>query len=508
MLRVGALGLVLLLGAPSAAAQRRPAGAWERWWEAHRALFFGERRGALEPALRERVERRLRAMLSDRDDEARLQAALALGKIGGRKIGAALAEAVQRETRKQTRTGLLLALGLSGSHEQRGLLRHHLLDQRARPLERHCAAIGLGWLGDDADVELLARLLDDRRADRSIQLGALLGLSRIKSVRAVALAGRVLADRRRHKLLRILAAHALARQEPREALPRFAALIEGSKREDGEVAQAAALALGSLRGPETCKLLRRLASRSRASKTWAFVVLSLARQRDPTQSTLLRGLLVDGPRSLRAHCALACGIQGASGMRGALRRYCADHASDPSALAAGVLALGLMRDRHLLDQVLSPARWRSRGRSPEFVAHAAVAFGLLRDRRAVELLRPAWRQHRRHRDLRALGASALLRCGDEGAADELRRVAAGKRSSADRIAAIAALGEIGDRAAVADLLTAASDRDADVRAAGAAAIGVLLDRQPKVGAMQELSLAFDQDVADLNRSLRFVFSLR
>ncbi len=159
-------------------------------------------------------------------------------------------------------------------------------------------------------------------------------------------------------------------------------------------------------------------------------------------------------------------------LRGGLRQ-----ARSPQELMATSIAAGLTGDARLFPELVAAFRRAPEG---EVRAQVAVGLGLLGLRDALPVLHE-WESSVRQRpaEQRAL-AEALVLAGDLTYADKLVRRLEGTNNSAEQIALLAALAEVGDERAGAPLLALARPEGASgqVRAAALRALGRIGDPRP------------------------------
>lgn len=488
---------------------------WMPWWQAHQALYFNAGRiasstevrtsgssTAYGDATRRKVVEALTKALADKDRDCRVLIALALGKVGGAGEIEAITRHIERDTAREVRVNAVLALGFLQAPAGADYLKTRYLDAPKRDeVARHYAAVGLGMIGRSADIAALERVVRNPRENRGVRLGALVGLAHHQDVRVVALAADLLADEDEHKLVRMMAAHALARQSPVMALDIFrecAAAI----REDKPVEQAVALALGQLQGKGVAEFVAEFAQQADDDLARRFAYLSLARQKDRAYTKTLIAELENASHRFRPFAALACGIQGDSRAIEDVRKYCAKYRSNTQYYAAGLIALGLLRDRRLIDDHCSAKNMRRYQRDALWQTAAVQALGLLGDPRGKDVVVGLLPD--RMDVLAAPAAIALARLGADPLAvfdDALKR---GK--NAERRAAVLALGETARSEVVDRLIALLADPDKDVRGNAALALGQLFDKTEH-GSVRHLAFGYSYMATPLDRSLRHLFAV-
>lgn len=491
--------------------------AWEPWWETHRELFYsvararppqsGPQQGSVtkyRDQLREKAIAALERALGDAHGHVRLQAAIALGKIGGEAQRNKLAWLMTRDKEIEVRLTTTVALGLL-ARKQAGRGLASLFTRGSHEIQRAYSALSLGMLGDPIDFELMAQALQ-RKERKGVQLAVLIGMGRLDDPEVVTVAGRILLDRRKGKLMRAVAAYAVGRQPTPAAVGVFAKALE--TRSDKLVQRAIAVALGNrLPGREPLALLRRMVADETDDLARAFALLSLARYRDAASGALIRGAANRLPSALRGFAYLAMGIQGDAAALPTLRsveQSTRNGAAYDSQHAAALLALGMLADRPSMTALAGRLK-RIKDRS--LMRYALTAIGLSGIRELAPRVAELYGSVEKDNGVRVMATIALVKLGSKVPYEVLpEAVLKGPKRS--RGAAALALGETANRKMVAPLARAlATDRSRRVRASAAFALGHLFDRSLRHGSLRQLGVGFLYQVTPLDRGLRHIFAI-
>lgn len=499
---------------------------WIRWWDAHRELYFtvvrkadpnqgGDQDGGgsaqvkYTDPLRGEVIKTLSALAVDTRAHrtARLQAVLSLGKIGGEKQTELLKRVFEKDEARDVRIHAVLGIGLLRRPENAEWLTAVFTNKSNDEVMRHYAAVGVGMIGRFEHAEPLMKMFARSISgnDRGVALGALVGLSYIKDPKVAELAGKLLLDGRRHRLVRVMAAHCLARQASKDVLPIFAKHHKLRKPDDA-VDQAIALALGHLDDATgACAQLRFLVEKRKDTNTRSYALLSLARHRDPEQTEFLIKQLDKFPRDARSFAALACGVQGDAAAVEPLRKYCKKHKNDSGGLGAGLVALGLLKDRDYLHKTwLTEKTFDKQRRDATWIRCGLTALALIGADDKAKRFEKAYLEQMENATIACEGAIARVMLGEPPLSllDELTR----EGKSKEQPTATLALGETASRDAAKPLMALAADyKERDRQAMAARALGHLFDRDLEQGTMRQLSQAYLYDATELDKCLRHLF---
>jgi HEAT repeat protein len=366
------------------------------------------------------------------------------------------------------------AMGASGAQEAVGPLLGHLDDPAASV--RVEVAQALARVGDSrAAVPLIGKVGDSAPEVRRAVVRALgeLGDQRAASALILALRDNVAA-------VRVEALTALGRLGSQEAVLAIAPLVE--ERALPEVRVAALASLGKIGSEAAVKtLIKNLASEDAAAKT-SQVRDALEMSGANAVGSLLATLDQFGHANVAAGSALVLGSMKAPGAGPAIVR-----AMHKGSLApyAGLRALALLGDPATLPTVLELLSDSNQAvRRQAVITVTSLLDPTRKDGRAVEPLVAALRDPRTSIEEREELLRALGRTGAPRAIDVLVPLA-GSKNVVLRIAAIDALGEIGQGGQDAELLRALGDDNASVRlhaalalslAGGEASVATLLER--------------------------------
>lgn len=453
----------------------------------------------------------------------RAEAALALGRAGGRDHASLLLELVGDEDRS-VRQMALLALGLTGSSGASPVLQSCVTDRGCEDAERACAALALGLQGDDRAVPALVAVLHQTRVSREVMAAVLCALGLIRTDDAAIELIRVVEREDVGGELRAVAVVALGRQQLASEVTRLIGLLEDR---EVHVRRSAALALGRMRyasrgwarrdrllaqqarwaerrtlGPEARRrfrehvaaVVRRAAAEDRdLGRLCRRAVDALSRtldgDRDPmarhfaalalgrigtgeARSVLLKHYKRrSGLPASRAFMALALGISGAGEASDLLLRGVTSKGLDPSTKSAHAIALGVLNDERAGARLLTEVR---DGRSAALRGAAAVAVGLMDYRRGKETLRRALATAR-HPALRPAIALGLGLLGDGDVLKRLEALVLTGSSAISRVEAVRSLSAIRDPAAAELLARLMGRRDLSdyTRAAAVHAAGCM-----------------------------------
>ncbi len=489
---------------------------WEAWWDAHRELFYviprkkfkengGQNEGSMTKygdQMRKMAVEALTKALKDPDRGVRLQAVIALGKVGDQRSAKAVLDTLEQDKAREVRVTSWFALGMLKDKAQMAKMTQALQNARGDEIVRTYAAIALGYAGDPQSVKVLSQVLLSRD-QMGVQLGALIALGMIKHKDSAKLMGHILTTPKLHKLLRTLAAYGLGRQDPKVVAPIFTKAIQ-LRKDDTSVSQAIALAMGGIPGKTIVSNLRWLVVKHKDDYTRAFALLSLARQKNKKQSEFLIEGLKKAPYRIRAFVALALGIQGDKKGLKPLRAFMKKYRNNPSYYAAGAIALGLLKDKEFVPNLMKRIE---KSKSREFLPYAITAAGLAGDESVASGLLEVYKKQSRYTNVRQMTTIALLKLKQD---DPQKLLVEDLRdgNTFERRASAIAIGETADRGLV-EVLCKELEKGDDkrVRAAAARGLGNLMDKSLNFGLTRQLAFAYNYRVTPLNRSLWHVFAI-
>jgi HEAT repeat protein len=475
-------------------------------------------------------------------------ALIAAAKLGSSKL-IPLLEAVLRNTHEngrgermdfglEARESAVLALGLlpdltdGDRAEVRRILLAAVADDKLRTRERTWAAVALGLRRDtDAAIPLL-ELLPLRYPDDNVPCGIVAGLGLIGDSRARTALEGILADGRLKGTdlparVRPFAGYALGKLGDPAALPAVLKAL-GSRRTGSLVQRSAALAAGALgehatdeAKAEAVGALLKTVRRSSADVTTVnFALVSLGRIGTEEALTALLDEAENGPHGARAFAALGLSMRvwyadrAAEGTKGApldpaLRKRIVRKLADLSARirdaetrAAFLLARGLVKDENARDELVEVV---TRPGDATLRGFSCIALGLLGDARpeVKEALYLALAE-RTNVDLRRDAATALGLLRDPATVKHLIEQLRTASSFVVQGQIVTAIGAIGDRRALAPLVSLLEDMNqrAQVRALAAVGLGLIGDPRP-VPALSRLSRDYNYraSVPDLDELL-------
>ena len=504
---------------------------WAMWWQVNGPSFLHSNRpdpglGTTPPRSGQAGEptsvargtsalERLRAVarsllligLQDPDPEVRGASALALGKVAEREDAEALEAllGLVADRSGRVRESACLALGLLANPKAVALLAGISADNEGTraalglgrsPIParlRSLATLSLGLIGagpggalPDQEVLLLASLAErDDPSEGGLGGAPALALQLVQSRVAVPEMRRLFSDRTVDPVTRAHLGVALAKRGVRSA-------VEDMLRALGDPARivrsSAAIGLGLIGDPRdgaVVAALRQAAARPSDPGTRNFALISLGRLGSTETVTWLLERLRRSRGTEKAFVALALGIaergsargeEDPAGLAGALLSEF-KKTRDESLKGALAVALGLTGRRAAigpLDGALS------RNDDADLQGHLATALGLIGARSAAESIRAIAVKPRDPETLRRV-AFALGRLQDRQALATIDRLTVDQPGT-DRLAesATIALGLLGDRRVLPDLVERLGNRDAGrgarLRACAATAVGCVADK--------------------------------
>ncbi|HET7498458.1 MAG TPA: HEAT repeat domain-containing protein [Candidatus Eisenbacteria bacterium] len=402
----------------------------------------------------------LSAALRDPVAPVRREAAFALGLVGDSTAAPALAARLGVEADAEARVSMLTALGYVGARRGGPALATAL--RSARAVERHAAALAAGRARDSSLVEPLA--LAAKGEDADTRWRAAYALGRIGDRRAGPALEPLLADP--NPLVRSMAARAAGDVADSAAAPRLVALLADPA---WRVRVNAAHALGALKAPAGASGLRAALQDSSPHVRWESA-LSLGALRDTAAAAPLRVALADSATGVVQGAAIALlQIQGEA----AVPTVAPALDLLPPFLRSGLIdALGDLAGPASLEILLARVRDDS---DPAEAAGAASALSRrAADRRAAI---PALRAALRSKDFTVVASAAegLGTLGDSTSVPALAQllVARAKPDDADVAASAAtALAALKTSDALAALRSARNDPERRIRETATRALGL------------------------------------
>jgi HEAT repeat protein len=513
--------------------------SWEFWWGYNKDSILGLRSafarvpGGEEDPLADRVLPVLGKILDDRSLHLliRVQAVLALGKLGGSQpavapLASRRLRAIAADEADPARRHAALALGLlpRDDAEARRLLLELIRGRRGADLRVRChAAIALGLLSPqkaDPDHEAIGDVHDAilaGGAERYVRLGVLLatGLSGNER-RAPVLLGLV-RQREFHDLERshaTLAFGRLATVHPELVTKESVRAVERVlERGELHTRRSAAIALGQM-GTVSGEFRERIgdvllrSSKTLETQAACFALIGLGRVAAVTEDEAARKrfrehlvfTLRKGAYPAKPYAALAIGQMGAAAddrTVARLRKSLREWKGDPRQRAALPIALALLEDREIQADLVRILEARREDRTLR--GACALALGRLGGPKAVDRIGLVLRRKEdRDRWLHLHTTTAAAVAGDTGSVPEIFGILADEHSSFQvKWAAGLALASLADLGVVDALAKIALDEDASVldRAAALAALGKLAHRSDRP--------AFGRVLTDLNYRASF-----
>ncbi len=518
---------------------------WEFWWEANDDAFldlklrlrtltgstsvspFNLGRGRLEAvgatqrvseADRLNVREALLAALASDDADIVDSAAIAVARMSPAEDAAAIVLALVKtlhHAQKSAREAAALALGILGAPEALGTLRELLLDTPAgrqltgkesevENLVRAFAAASMGLIGDPSAIADLERVVTDDRLHASSDVKALairaLGLMKGGQSQLVPFLQSLIEDEALNHVVRAQVPGALAQlaQQPgtggvvRAVLPTLLARLTNDK-SDNDLLRSLAVALGriaTLDDTEVVDTLTQVAARCRDEQTRHFSVMALAdiglRDTEPAvhgdqqkrlQQFFLKEMLQPKPITATPWGALALAVWSRNrGLDHELTEMARvklaeefREQNNPSYQAAVAVALGLANateaKNELLDTFLKEP-------SQSLRSYTAVGLGLMCANEAAEPLRAVLPKKGLDTTMRLQLARALGLLGDRRAVTDLVANFRTAETQVEAASTAEALGLIGDRAAVDPLLAVLQDEQQSGIRRGFAAVGL------------------------------------
>jgi HEAT repeat protein len=471
---------------------------WQKWWDYNRDHYL-----RLRQRLRERIvitgpgrsgdlfDRRtvheqivvpeLLKALRDPAEQVRMVAAITAGRLRARDTIDVLKELHAKDKARTVREAAVLGLMLMRDSTLKAALRTIVTDERETRRVRGFAVLGLGLIEDVAFLQQLMLLkmkvagsntaVDELRSCAAFALG-------VSGAPAVAgVLARVALDRQAPDAVRGFAAAALTRAGGPLVAPEALGLI----RDLDAVAQArcgAAIAVGSLvtsTEKGVIDFLGKRAQRDKHGGLRALLFLSLGRiGGERATRHIIEEAVNTREQTMRGFTALALGISGHKEAGEALLKEFGRrrNASERAACALGLGLAGYKESASVLREQVQ------RGH-PAFLGYGMVALGLLDDRHAIPLVEKVLSSHQAAPTLRQ-GAIALALLRRSGAVPDLLRLLEQVKSTAGRASVAYVLGEVGTPLAVDPLLAIYRDpkRPGDERAIALSALGRIADPEP------------------------------
>ena len=540
---------------------------WQTWWEFNKEPFLtqqvrgaeapitgsddfylGARRGGrtvdvLQTTDADRVETVIPALaaLLDRDRNRDVQSAclVALGKVGkdGRSADGApidleqlISSRVQRGN-QEVRETAVLALGIAGSPESFGLLRHLFEDTpegrkladraEVRKRTRAYAGYGLGLLarrtGDPKLAQqiydvLAAALLDDDYDDRDLKVAIVSAIGVLRADVTRSADKRLAWEAVEHlaswfvrdlgateESLQAHAPVAIARllgrgtsHVHRRVKELLASTLNARKRRGAPILQSCAIALGMLSAPVEANpedgvfsaALREHHARGKDQTARQLAIISLGRIGGASNREYLATAYGRASANFKPWAAIALGLQArpkaAAGkpdvVIGDLLLDDLEDAGTTELRSALAVAVGLTG---LGDAAPTMLRLLRQHEGDQWSAgYLAIGLGLLRDDKAASTLAEIMARSRRRPFVLQQCAVALGMLGDQLANDQLMLLFEESESEAVLAAVASAIGRIGDRRAIEGLVARAADNELTKlsRAFVAAALGGVADK--------------------------------
>lgn len=467
-------------------------GDWMMWWSTNREEFLGapivsgESRPASRPLdgvkpvdpglFRAQVIPVLVAALKDGERQIREAAAIALGHSGDVRESDALVAATLDKDRAVAE-GAVMGLGLLGAPEADKALARILSDPATHERKRGLTALALGLSGteearkplfDGLGTHKLEGFESCRMVGAALWAGADLSGARADraGLAAAAIQKGLEGQEKRRKLVSMGFA-ALAKTRNRGAKPFVLGALHDSR---FDVRAAAAIAAGRVIDASDKAaveaVIKALASESHTLPT-RFMIISLGRIGGPEATAHLMKEVASGDKIRRAFAALALGIAGAADAAPRLRQEILGSTED-RVKGAFAVALGMMKDPKAFAQVAQVAQGKA---NEELLSYCAWSFAASGSREAVPVLEKILAQSR-VADTQEAAATALGVLGSAGSQAMLAKLLLAKGVDSLRTAAAAGLGRMRDERGIDPLLKAAkSGEPLVVRVAAIAALG-------------------------------------
>lgn len=483
-------------------------GRWEWWFEYHHEELLDLKR-----RLPLRADDRPFASLSDRDRQKTL---LPLFVDGLRRDAVGTRGVSQESNPRDVRAAAAMALGRLALPDAIPYI-ELIIDQDPDLFVRTEAILALGVSGQPAAVETLARIFRDRSQPAELRCYAAAGLALIDDAYAIEIIGQALSPDGLEALSQNQVQAAVVHAAAVSGAPRLGDVVREVL--DAPIAQSefyvralAATALGSIDDVANVTpllallddgdtLVRRAASASIEGLTARMndddVARLVRRYRDladlPTRLNLVRALGTvkrDGAREelvralsdtntvVRSHAAfgLARDVDGGHTDRllAALRE-----ASEPTLRGSYAMALGLLEAQEAADDLAEAIDAEG---DPQVLPYQMLALGLIAPDGIDDLPARIAAIVRESHDVEVQrwGIVSLGLLGARGALDELSSEVAAVPGLVDRVTQVYALGVVGDRRQLADLVAIVEDdtQPAFVRAYAIVALGELADPRP------------------------------
>ncbi len=466
----------------------------------------------------------LKGLLQHESFQVRIQAAIAVGRVGNMKQVSWLAP-LTKDKNKSVRKAAILGLGLLQTERSLPMLKH-LLRSRANPIsERAYAAVAIGLVGKLDSTSFLIERLDKGRRVRQIDAAQLYALGMIPSIRARRYLDYYVSHPLRDTTLRAVALDALALHKSVDALD---TILKSLRDQDVRVRRSAAAALGqvdfssryrkeweelnhSLRADSTLEMSSRVlgefesyrarlkikleADESKLADRKAEVVEAIKKFGLTDSDVMVRNfcqislgelggkealaLLLRETReatlnSTRAFAALGLALTGSKGVGPVLLKRLSRKRLNQETKAAYFLALGLVGEGDAKKMIRK--RFEHTG-DVALARFSAISLALLGDETAKKPLRKNLLKKSRPELKQAFG-QALSILGDYGVVDEIEKNLKRHGAVAHKVQMFAALAAIQDARTLELLLRQATAKKQKslVLAANVRAIGMVAEK--------------------------------
>lgn len=476
---------------------------WETWWGLNREEFLPSRGTRNDGVLIDGYERNeaktpsrsdiegiilpfLKGLLdTERNQEIRDSAALALGRAGG-EAEVPILKALADDRQGSVREAAILGLGLIESPGAESLLAGFATDESRLLRERTLAIMALGISGGEVARDLLLRQLGTAYPEHFTRRAR---AGHFESLRALAA---MLTEKQD-----LLPANAPAAPHP--ALGHIIKALRADEVADESFQPLAMAALAKSRdtaaGPIVLTGLRHRKSTVRAGAAIAAGRVFI-RPDEGTMRRLVAAFNEESDQFARRMLLISLGRMGGEGARDFLLRY--HRTADRMEQNFVLLALALTRDQAVLPLLRSSL---ADARDASSRGAASIALGIIGDRESFELLTQLIESDR-NPAVRAYAMEALTVMGEVRAAPQMEKMLTSQRQQDVVAAAAQGLGLLGVRESIPLLVqTLRSSSSVPERGAIAYGMGRMGDRlviQPLI------EIARDRDVTDLVRAFAVV----